>query len=178
MGSSATFHRISADNFNIIQQAPGGTILSYPSLAENAATCTGSHWALEFILSSGQENKTIELISEIFTPKKAIGEEEFNVLPPEQKWEMYERGDYIPYLDPVIISKFSNLLDNMSENDIKSKYDAKELNDNEIYPKVWHNDNSADHSFNERHIVEDFLELKGIFKAADKEKNYILVYIG
>jgi len=120
----------------------------------------------------------MELVSEIFTPKRAIGELEFNILPPEEKWEMYERGDYIPYLDPTTISQFANLLDNILENDIKNKCDPKELNDNDIYPKVWHNNNSLDYSFNERHILEDFVELKKLFKVADKEKNYIIVYIG
>ncbi len=178
MSSSATFHRISEDNFKIIQQATSGTKPNYLSLAEDAATCTGSHRALEFILSLGQANETIELVSEIFNPKRAIGELEFDILPPKEKWEMYERGDYIPYLEPVTISKFANLLNNISVNDIRNMYDAQELNDNNIYPKVWHDENSADKSFNERHILEDFQELKQIFKIADKEKNYILVYIG
>lgn len=77
-----------------------------------------------------------------------------------------------------MVSKINSLIRNISEADIHSRYDARQLNNNGIYPEVWHNDNSPNQVYNERHIVEDFKELKSIVNKADNDKDYILVFVG
>lgn len=81
-------------------------------------------------------------------------------------------------MDKPVIANLDNLLDRISEEDIHLKYDPKELNDNGIYPEIWHIDNSPDKAYNERHILEDLQELKTIIKQANNENDYIFVFAG
>jgi hypothetical protein len=134
--------------------------------------------ALEYILSKGQNNSTTELVNEIFNPKHSLGGQNFESLTPKEQFEFYESGLFIPYLDISTISKLNDFLTNISQTDVSSKYNTNELNNNGIYPEVWHNDNSPDQAYNERHILEDLEELKTIIKKADTEKDYIFVFVG
>lgn len=81
-------------------------------------------------------------------------------------------------MDLPTISKLNDFIVTVSQTDIHLKYDAKEFNENDIYPEVWHNDNSPDQAYNERHILEDFEKLKTIIIQADQEKDFIFVYVG
>jgi Domain of unknown function (DUF1877) len=114
----------------------------------------------------------------LFNPTQSLGGQDIEKLSPEEQMEFYENGGFIRYLDTTIISKLNKLLDTFSEADIQSKYDADELNDNEIYPEVWHNDNSPDQVYNQRHIIEDFTELKTIIKQSNQNNDYIFVFFG
>jgi Domain of unknown function (DUF1877) len=84
----------------------------------------------------------------------------------------------IPYLEPDKIIEINNLLDKFSEDKIREFYNSKELNQYGIYPQVWHNDNSENLAFNERNLTEDFSIMKSIFKEAENENDYILVFAG
>ena len=78
-------------------------------------------------------------------------------------------------LEPSMITKIGRLIKDFAEKDIHSRYNSKELNDNDIYPSNWHNVNSEDQAFNLRHLIEDFRELNKIFNQAIISKDYILV---
>ena len=128
---------------------------------------------LEYILSKGGDRKTIEIIAEIFNPRQMLGEQDFSNLEIEDQFELLEDGSVIPYLDKATVSEIRKFLDLVSEQDIIANYNSKELNDNGIYPNVWHNDNSPDRAYNQRQIVEDFIQLKIIFEHADDDENFI-----
>lgn len=177
MSQSATLYRISQDLFKQLDN-PNDKQKFDINVAKSYSTFQGSFMGLEYLLSKGQDNLTTELVNEIFNPKQSLGGQEFESLTPEQQFEFYESGLFIPYLDTSIISKLNDFINNVSQTDIGSKYDAEELNDNGIYPEVWHNDDSADKAYNKRQILEDFEELKTIIKQADTENDYILVFIG
>lgn len=177
MSQSATLYRISEDIFRQLDKPDNKQKFDINS-AKNYSIFQGSFLGLEYILSKGQDNSKIELINEIFNPKQSLGGEEFDKLTPEEQFEFYESGLFIPYLDTSTISKLNDFIGNVSQTDIHLKYDAKELNDNGIYPEVWHNDNSPDQAYNQRHILEDLEELKTIIKQANTEKDYILVFVG
>jgi hypothetical protein len=81
-------------------------------------------------------------------------------------------------LNPQIISTIHGFLNNISIVDIHSNYDANELNQNGVYPELWHNDNSTDMAFNERQLSEDLIELKTLIGQATEQNDYILVFIG
>lgn len=66
----------------------------------------------------------------------------------------------------------------LCDGDIQSKYDANELNENGIYPEVWHIDDSPSRAFSKQQSLEDFAELKNIINQANKEGDYIFVFAG
>lgn len=176
MSQSTTLFRISPDTFGQLlkSESPQFDIAS----AKSHAIFQGSFMGLEYILSKGQDASTIELVREIFNPRLSLGGQDLSSLTPEEQLEFYESEDSISYLDTTSISKLNAFLEKVSETDIQSKYDAQELNDNGIYPEVWHNDNSPDQAYNLRHILEDLEELKAIVNQADKQGDFIFVFVG
>ncbi len=177
MSQSATFYRVSQNTFRQLENSNNKKHFDI-STAKDYTTLQGSFMALEYILSKAQDPYAIELINELFNPTQSLGEPDLESLTLEEKMEFYENGGAIQYLDNVTISKLSGLLDKFSESDIHSKYDSNELNSNRIYPEVWHNDNSPDQAYNERHILDDFVPLKKIIKQAADDMDYILVFAG
>lgn len=177
MSQSATLYRISQAIFTQLE-SPNDKPKFEINTAKSYVTFQGSFMGLEYVLSKGQDVSTTALVSEIFNPTQSLGGQEFESLTPEEQFEFYESGLFIPYLDTLIISKLNDFISNVSQTDISSKYDAEELNENRIYPEVWHNDNSADKAYNERHILEGLEELKKIIREANMENDYILVFIG
>jgi len=177
MSQSATLYRISQDIFNQLDKPNNKQKFDRHS-AKSYSIFQGTFMGLEYVLSKGQDNSTTELINEIFNPKLSLGGQDFENLTPEQQFEFYESELFIPYLGKSTISKLNDFFSNISLTDIRAKYNAKELNDNRIYPGVWHNDNSPDNAYNERDICEGFEELKAIFNKANTEKDYIFVFVG
>ncbi|MES2622290.1 MAG: DUF1877 family protein [Bacteroidota bacterium] len=176
MSQSATLYRISFDTFAQLKSSKEASFDR--SSAKNQITFQGSFMGLEYLLSKGSDISAIDLLKEIFNPSRSLGEQEFGNLTPDEKFEFYKNGNIISYLDSTTISNLNIFLDKVSENAIQSRYDKTELNDKGIYPEVWHNDNSPDQAYNQRHILEDFKELKEIISQADKHGDYILVFVG
>jgi hypothetical protein len=177
MSQTATLYRISKNIFNQLNQIDKNQRFNLES-AKSYYDFQGSFLGLEYILYKNQNNSDTELLSEIFNPKKYLGEEKSITSTPEEYFELLENGLIIPYIDQSTITKLNDFLEKISITEIQSKYDAKELNKNGIYPEIWQNDNSINMAYNLNHILEDFQELKKIIQESAKENDYIVVYIG
>ncbi|MFT3681333.1 MAG: DUF1877 family protein [Ferruginibacter sp.] len=177
MSQSATLYRISKDNFEKLKESEPNSYFDIGSV-KSYVTFPGSFMGLEFILSKGRDKSTIALVNAIFNSRNILGQEKYDSLPPEQKFEFYESGQLIPYINLETISKLDKLLNTVTENEIHLNYNAKELNENGIYPGVWHNDNTKDKAYNERDIMEGVADLKTIIGQAARENDFILVFIG
>lgn len=171
MGQSITLYRISKDTFERLKNGENFKTSS----AKSYSIFNGSFMGLEFLLSKGQDKDTRQLITEIFAPSLSISEENKEQIFIDEPLEGFEE-DIISYLENLKITQINNILEKVSEAEFRSRYNPKELNNNYIYPSVWHNDNSQDQAFNERHLAEDFSSLKKIFKHATEEQDYILVF--
>lgn len=177
MSQSATLYRISQGTFIQLENLGNDTSFDMSS-ANSCVTFEGSFLGLTYVLSKNRNDLDQELINGIFNPAKLLGAENVESLPFEDQFELYDSEGLIQYQDPLMISSINRLLNGVSETDFGLNYDAKELNDNEVYPYVWHNDNSADKIFNKRHLLEEFIELKSFLLQAEKEQDYILVFVG
>jgi hypothetical protein len=179
MSQSATLYRVSQDSLMQLTSSVDKQPFDISAMAKGYSIFAGTFMGLAFILSKGQNAATAALVSEIFEPKRSLLRAWYDGLSPEEQMKFWENdGSLMPYLDAASVAAIHDILNNVSEADIKQRYDAQELNDNGIYPDVWHNDNSPDLAYNERHLVEDFKELKSIFNNAYHEKDYILVFVG
>ena len=179
MSQAATLYRISNQNFIKLEKLDNKNQFDFNSHSKDATTFEGSFMALEYILSKGQENLVSELINEIFSPKKSFGVFDISSATTDEEIDFILKNSdtFIHYLDTKTISKLNHFLDKVSETDIHLKYSSKELNENGIYPRVWHDDDSKDFVYNKRQILEDLVKLKSIFSRATKENDYILVFI-
>ena len=177
MSQTATLYRVSQDTFEKLKASSTSRRFDIAA-AKNYTTFQGSFMGLEYLLSKGQDQQKTELVSEIFNPKDALGRQEFENLSTEEQFEFYESGSFIPYLDTAKVRRINDLLSQVTEADFQASFDTKELNENGIYPKVWHNDDSPTKVFNLRHITEDLAELKSIFQQASTDKDNLLVFVG
>jgi hypothetical protein len=177
MSQSATLYRVSQDSFKHLEKSIKEQRFDIDS-AKSYVIFQGAFTGLEFILSKGQDASVTKLVSEIFSPSQSLGKEEFESIAPEDRFDFYESGKLIPYLDGVTISKLDQFLDTVSDNDIHIHYDSKELNNNGISPGVWHDDNAPNYGYNTRHILEDLAELKKTIKQANQENDNVLVFVG
>lgn len=73
------------------------------------------------------------------------------------------------------VTEISKVLSEITESEIKEKYNATELNDNDIYPSEWTNENIKGESNSLNHLIEDFSELKKIIIQANNKENYLLI---
>jgi Domain of unknown function (DUF1877) len=178
MSQAAILYRISNENFTQLEKLKVKNNYDFNAHSKDAIFFAGSFMAIEFILSKGQEPLVIELIKEVFSPKKYLGGINFSEATTDEEIEhLLQNSDIlIPYLEISTISKINSFLNYVSEVDIHVKYSAKELNDNGIYPWVWHDDDQSNMIYNKRQILEDLKELKAIFRRAYEEKDYILVF--
>ncbi len=177
MSQSATLYRISFDTFCILNKVPNAEAFNINS-TKGYHSFQGSFMGLEYILSKTQDISAIPLLKQIFNPSSVMGSDSFQHINSDEHLESYEGVEPISYLDPVIIAKLDSILDSISDNTIDYNYNAEELNQKNIYPAIWHNDDSPDQVFNKRQILEDARLLKSLIKEAHKEKDYILVFVG
>ena len=96
----------------------------------------------------------------------------------EELFEFYESESLIPYLDNNKVVEINRFLNQITEADLKINYNSDELNENGIYPQVWHNDNAPNNVFNLRHLIDDLAELKTIFNQASADQDYLFVFVG
>jgi Domain of unknown function (DUF1877) len=184
MGQSATLYRVSTESFKVIEESENkdrSNLITH-KLRKDYSTFEDSFMAIEYILEKGESPSTKELISQIFIPQNSLGGYDFSGLSEKEilniLMNMKEEDASYSYLNPDTISKLNSFLNHISDAEIQSRYDADELNDNEIYPYEWHNDNSEDLAYNERHILKDVVQLKSIIATAQKENDYIFVFVG
>ncbi|MDF2193787.1 DUF1877 family protein [Paraflavitalea sp. CAU 1676] len=177
MGQSVTLYRVGKHEFRQLEQSAGRQQFEV-SAAKNHVTFQGSFMGLEYVLSKGQDDSTVELVRGIFSPNQSLGGKDIEQLTLEEQFEFYESGGLVSYLGIDVISKLDTLFDTISAAEISERYDADEFNANGIYPEVWHKDNSADLGFNEMHLLTDFADLKSMIRQARNEQDYILVFCG
>lgn len=177
MGQAATLYRVSPATFKQLENIDDNRPFDASS-AKDYFTFDGSSTALEYILSKQQETITASLVSEIFNPSQSLGSETFETLLPEEQFEFYENSKWIPFIDPLTVSKLDAFFKEISTDKIQAMYNAEELNENSIYPEIWHNDNSDDLAFNRKHLTDDFIQLKEMIKHANEDGDYVLFFVG
>lgn len=188
MSQSATLYPIDSNDFLAIQSNTGH--LDIPKERENYVTFHGTHEGLRFILSKGQEAQTVALVNEIFYPATCIGEVsqyagassdeeayEFTSLTDDERYEDFDR-EPILYLDQAKVKQIALLLNSVSIEQFSSRFDAGELNRENIYPLCWNAGKDAGDAYNERHIVNDFQNLKELFNRAQETNSYLLCFVG
>ena len=175
MGQSATLYRIDKDEFARLETEPSSFNIKR---TEGHVTFEQNFEGLVFLLHKLCSNSERSMIQEIFLPSESIGKkidsEDFDVLADLSFLET----DSISYLNSDKINSILGILNKTDKNQFLGLYDPIELNDNGIYPSVWHSDESPNQAFNKRHIEDGFDKLVHLFKEATQNDNLILVFVG
>jgi hypothetical protein len=172
MSQSATIYRITEDTFKKLNSAlsdfvPHKNCIDYEVFNQ-------THEGLQYMLTKGQPEKICKLFMAIFYPPSLIGgpdtTRDINDFDNED-WEALEAA--VAYLPPTEVKEIYRTLAPLDEAFLKSSYNPKEMNREEIYPRVW-----GEGYFTYETILEDFINLKQLFKKASEENNYLLSYVG
>lgn len=176
MSQSVTLYRVSQNSFKQLEMLKGMT----PFDASCAKSCITLDQAsgLEHILSKGKSDHEKELISEIFCPGTIIGLKEFEALSIEDRFEYLDAKEIISYIDIDTVVEIDAFINKMTPEEISLNFNSDDLNSKEIYSINWLDDNSPNLSYNERHILDGFLQLQVIFKEATMNGDYVIVDYG
>ena len=188
MSQSATFYAIDENDFFAIKSDPNK--LGLLKDRENNVTFQGTHEGIRFILSKGLDEQKAFLVNEIFYPTTFIGEvsqyvfpnaakdsQEFVDVTNDESYEDFDRAP-ISFLDPEKVMQIASFLDSVSSEQFSSKFNPVELNKKDIYPCCWNTEKGDEYVYNEKHIAEDFQNLKKLFNSASRANSYLLCFVG
>ena len=181
MNQSISFYSIAAFDFDKIRQSENKELDIAP-FVKSYCTLDESYMGLEFTLINNLQEEDVFLIEEIFNPASSFGGSDFSdididTIDPQVLETMVMNDASVYYLSPETIGEISGLLSRINEETIVANYDAAALNENDIFPVKWHNDNRPDLQYNAAHLQKTFDELKSFFTSASLEKYFILTYI-
>jgi hypothetical protein len=181
MSQSASFYSVAEIDFNIIQQSENKELDIAP-FVKAYCTLDESYMALEFTLVNNLQEEDTLLIEEIFNPASSFGGSDFSDvdidnIDPQVLEAMVLNDASVYYISPETVAEITGLLSRINEETIAANYDAVALNENDIFPVKWHNDNNSDLKYNVAHLQKTYRELKSFFAAASLEKDYVLTYI-
>lgn len=187
MSQSATFYPIDSNDFATIKRNPNN--LALLSDRDNYVSFQGTHEGLRFVLSKGLREHESNLVNEIFYPSIYIGEiaqtvfsdtgkaQAFTHMADGEENDVFDR-EPILYHDPEKVKQIAILLNNISSERLSTQFDPEELNREGIYPLCWSSSQDADQAYNERHLLEDYQNLKELFDNAGVTNSYLLCFVG
>jgi hypothetical protein len=178
LGISASYTQVSESSFKKIkEQIQKNQSIELDNYKKDNFYIEKSFFGLQFILIKGLGNKLDKAFEgEDYLCNVNYESEEFKKLSFDERFEIFETTSQESYLSPERILELSELTKNLNAKDIEKWYDSEELNRNQIYPEVWHNDEAQNKVFNLRDLKECFNRWKDfINKVAENKTDYIIV---
>lgn len=175
MSQSTTIYSISKRLFEELKKSENRREIEIHKKAKKYYTFQNSFLGIEFVITKNKSETDKKILSQIFNPSEYLGNFDFENSDLDEMMDFMESGNYFPYLNHEKLVVISKLLSEIEELEIKDKYDADELSENDIYPSKWAYENHNGQSCNLNHLIEDFSELKKIIVEASEEENYLLI---
>ncbi len=178
MGLIAKLYLISRAKFVELNKEP--KVSRIPDLTIDYKQFDGNFEATRFLLKKSVPPENQGLIDEIFYPTDYLGHFiDFESVNYKDLKNLSIKEDWpIPYLSPIKVNQIRSMLNQIEKSKFLEKYNAKELNDNGIYPQKWHNDKSTNQVFSIKNIENGYDDLIKLFNKAADNKFYILTKIG
>ncbi|RFM33468.1 DUF1877 family protein [Chitinophaga silvisoli] len=173
MSQSITLYRVSQENFEAMKANPAGTVIL--NISKENLVFPQTFEGLKFILSKEQDEETVSLLEQIFYPESYISKE----IDLDTQETLSEDLDFentaIYYNDKAEVANMHAFLSNISVEQFHQLYDAKELNENGVYPyNVWIEEGEPDRAFTRKHLAQEFADLKEFIAAAKTDNDYVL----
>lgn len=176
MSQSITLYRVSQEKFETIKADPAGTTIL--DISEENLVFPQTFEGLKFILSKEQDDDTVALLEQIFYPETYISKEinfdEMEVLSDDMDFN----STAIYYNSSEEVADMHAFLNNISLEQFHQLYDARELNENNVYPhNVWTEEGEPDRAFTRLHLAKEFTDLKNFIAAAKAGNDYVLSFV-
>jgi hypothetical protein len=174
------YDRISKEDFFILSQNTDNGIFNLFPKSKETFGITGAFMGIEFILRKVYDDSFRQEINELNYPSTHLGKTidydsiDFQNLTALEQLDLFDSTPRIEYISDVNVKRISIFLNQLEEDKIKKSYNSKELNDNGIYPRVWHDDESENLAYNLRCILDDTRQLISLFQNALNDDDYVL----
>lgn len=177
MSQSATLYEISKKEFQKLENDPSCFRFD---IAEQYETFEQNFDGLLFVLTKCVTEDKKEMINLIFYPSNFLGESiDFDSIDFDSLDNLSILGnETISFLTSEQVGELKNILSQIDKTEFLKNYIPQELNENGVYPEIWHEDESSEQAFNKRHLEEGFDALCKLFNQAGKNENYILSFVG
>jgi hypothetical protein len=177
MGQSATLYEIKEPTFQNIANDPSCFKID---MAERYEIFEKNFDGISFVLAKCVPEDLKEELNQIFYPSDYLGESiDFDSIDFENLEDpSILENEPISYLTKEKVVQIKNLLLDINKDEFLIKYSSKELNENGVYPEVWHDDESPNQAFNKRDLEEGFDALRKLFQRAAENGHYILTFVG
>jgi len=174
MSQSVNLYQISKDDFEEFSKNYKTVNLEFTD--DNSSVFDQNFEGLNFLLSSFFGEQLPEPFEKLFYPQEFIGDEiDYNQFDLDDIVNFPE-SNAVYFIDPKNILEINETLNKIDNDKILSFYNALNFNVNDVYPSVWHNDESEDQAFNKRHLEEGLELLRKTFSKASNSKSYILLF--
>ncbi|WP_375559243.1 DUF1877 family protein [Bernardetia sp. OM2101] len=177
MGQSIALYEISKEQFDILAQNPS---CFDEKMTEEYQVFENNFEGILFVLQKTISDEYKEVIQEVFYSKDHIGDsiiDYFDSLEGEYDGNSDFKDNAISYLPPKRVNLLNQILNEIDKEYFLSQYNSEELNNNRVYPEIWHDHETTDKAYNKLDIENGFDKLKMIFNEATKNKNYILSFL-
>lgn len=177
MSQSATLYRVSETFFQQLAQSKERHFDT--AAAKDHVLFQGSFMGLEYVLAKNEYAATASLLHALFHPKHMLGSEVLeSSVSMEGQIEFFEVPLLYPYHTPDFIAQLHAFLETVSAEDIRARYNAEELNNNNVYPSAWHANEAPGMAYNVQQLQTDLAALKTIIREANEAGDYVFVLIG
>jgi hypothetical protein len=173
---NATLYLVSNAAFELLERRPDKN--KVPAMAHNVESFEKIYEGLEFLLDKCFTGEDRELVQELFSRTEFIGESldenPFKLHTPDEVDDFEARAIY--YLDPEKIARIDYLLSELDETEVLNAYNAKEFNNNGVYPELWHDDESENQFFNKTHLKNALKNLTDFFGTAISNNDHVIIF--
>ncbi|KUJ60736.1 hypothetical protein AR687_17075 [Flavobacteriaceae bacterium CRH] len=174
MSQSVNLYQISKKNFEEFSNNHESFDFNFSE--NNSSIFDQNFEGLLYLFSTYYDQQLPESLEKLFFPKDFIGKDiDFNEIDFDNI-EDFPESTSISFINPTTISEVNTFLHTIENDKILASYNADDFNLNNIYPGVWHNDESEDQAFNKRHLAEGLQLLKETISQASNNENYILFF--
>ena len=177
MSQNASLFSIEEKTFHKLKDERGTKELVH--LSNEHVTFHQTHEGLTFVLSKGQTEDLLDLVTEIFYPLLSFGKsvelETIDTISIDE--DDLDTNEPVFYHSARKVTQISKLLNTIDEETFLVNFDADEMNSEDVYPGTWNSNANGRSPFNQVHLAEDFRKLKLFFEQAAGEGCYILVFI-
>ena len=178
MGIKASYIQVSESSFKRIKkQVLLNQNIKIENFEKDSFYIENSFLGLQFILTKGLGNSLDKIFDgDDYLCSVDYESEDFKKLSFDERFEIFENTCQESYLSPERIAELDKLTKGIKQTYLKKWYDSDELNRNQIYPEVWHDDETEDKVYNLEDLKKCFIKWREfISKVAKNKTDYIII---
>jgi hypothetical protein len=174
MSHSVNLHRLSRAEFEKLSSNKETYKFNFSD--ETSSVFDQNFEGLRFLFLTYYQNHLPAVLEKIFSPEEYIGEEiDYN------DFDFSSLNDILTatplyFISPNSAAEADEELRRVDNLKLLRGFDAAHFNANDVYPKIWHHNETEDEAFNRRHLEEGLDLLRQTISTARETDSYIIYF--